>query len=95
MDVSLHLLLYFPAQLTYLLFGPFILSLFLSFSLLPPSALSLYLSLFFFNPSLVDLQCGVCFRYNTNIYIYIFFFLFQIFSFIGYYKVLTVVPCAI
>ena len=53
-------------------------------------------SFFFFKKkrSIVDLQCYVSFRCIANIYIYI-QFIFRFFSLIGYYKILSVVPCTI
>ena len=57
----------------------------------------------FFYWSLVDLQCCVSFRCTANchlhIYVYIFILLyilfFRLFSLIGYYKVLSTVPCGV
>ena len=50
-------------------------------------------SFFFFNWSIVDLQCWVSFRCTSKWSRYLFFFRF--FALIGYYKILSIVPCAI
>ena len=57
------------------------------------------LPFYFFKLIYIDLQCCVGFRYTaelfsyTNIYFQSFFF--RLFSLIGYYRILRIVPCAI
>ena len=56
------------------------------------------LSCFFFNWSIVDLQCCISFSCTAKWFSYIFFFnifFFRFFSHIGYYKILSIVPCAL
>ena len=54
---------------------------------------------FVFYQTTVDLKCCVlCVEQNDSdihVYIYIYFFFFGLFSFTGYYKILSIVPCAI
>ena len=54
------------------------------------------MSLYFFHWSRVDLQCCVIFRYTAKWIIYIYIYtIFIFFSFIGYFKILNIVPCVI
>ena len=48
---------------------------------------------FFFNWSIVDLQCCRCIA-NWLIYKYVYIYI-RLFSIIGYYKIVNIVPCAI
>ena len=56
--------------------------------------------LFFFNWSIVDLECSISFGVQQSesvihIHVSTFFFFLRYFSHIGYYRVLSGVPCAV
>ena len=89
---------FFPSFFLSLSFFLYFLSSLLPFFL--PSFLSSSLSFFLYNWSIVDLQYYVSFRCTakwfcyTYVCIYLYSF-FRFFSIIVYYKILTIVPCAV
>ena len=83
-----HIWLELPPSITYYLNAS------LTRSIIAPSFFSIYLFIYFYW-SIVNLQCCVSFKWTAKWFSYRCKFLFRLFSTISYYKILSIVPCAI